>query len=67
MLIMQQLELPQGMPAAPTARAGTNMPVEAPTPFVQIMRLKLLRKNRRTDTKLNWKLDSWSSGSGSPR
>ena len=33
-------------PTAPTARAGTNMPVDAPTPLVHIMRVKEKRKRQ---------------------
>ena len=53
-------------PAAPTARAGTNMPVLAPTPFVQIMPANVIMKNMLSTAKSKWKVGrSW--GSGSPR
>ena len=52
-------------PTAPTARAGTNMPVDAPTPLVHIMRVKVKRNRQVKAPKSNRK--SVPSGRGSPR
>lgn len=52
-------------PTAPTARAGTNMPVDAPTPLVHIMRVKVKRKRQVKAPKSKRK--SVPSGRGSPR
>ena len=53
------------LPTAPTARAGTNMPVEAPTPLVHIMSMKEKRNRQVRAPKSNRK--SVPSGRGSPR
>lgn len=53
------------IPTAPTARAGTNMPVDAPTPLVHIMRVK--EKKKRQVRAPKSKRKSVPSGRGSPR
>ena len=53
------------LPTAPTARAGTNMPVEAPTPLVHIIKVKE-KRNRQVRAPKS-KRKSVPSGKGSPR
>ena len=53
-------------PTAPTASAGTNMPVEAPTPLVHIISRKLKENRANRPRKSNWK-EGRSSGRGSPK